>query len=147
MNLSGCKQQLAHYFCTGSTLHNHCLGQSQLLRVACTQRQQNLREFRARQARNAASPGKHPFLLGVTAQEAADKLAAYAGYSGKRAARDAAAPDAWDTEESPDTAVGFDVFASFKTSFNHTEVLESSKKAKAEDKEVGSTLYEAGWIH
>ena len=38
-------------------------------------------------------------------QEAADKLAAYAGYSGKRAARDAAAPDAWDAEEAPDSEV------------------------------------------
>lgn len=32
-------------------------------------------------------------------QESADKMAAYAGYSGKRAAQDAAAPDAWDAEE------------------------------------------------
>lgn len=38
-------------------------------------------------------------------QEAADKLAAYVGYSGKRAARDAAAPDAWDAEEAPDSEV------------------------------------------
>ena len=40
-------------------------------------------------------------------QEAADKLAAYAGYSGKRAARDAAAPDAWDAEEAPESEVEF----------------------------------------
>lgn len=38
-------------------------------------------------------------------QEAADKLAAYAGYSGKRAAQDSASPDAWDVEEAPASEV------------------------------------------